>query len=231
MYLSRLDLQPRDRDVRHDLGDLQALHSRVMSGFPEADAVARSSHGVLWRLEAADRHGRMTLLVQSRTPPDWSRLPPGFLVSPPSTKPIDTALEAIAVGARLRFRLVANPTVKVDTLSGPDGARRNGRRVPVRGEVELLGWLVRKAAGAGFSVGPDVDAAGRSVVVRQLGDGIGWRGPRGAASRVTFRGVAFDGVLVVTEPSRLLQSVEAGVGSGKAYGFGLLSIAPAGPAP
>ncbi|MBX5446264.1 type I-E CRISPR-associated protein Cas6/Cse3/CasE, partial [Sphaerobacter sp.] len=33
MYLSRLILNPRSRDVRRDLADCQQLHRSVMSGF------------------------------------------------------------------------------------------------------------------------------------------------------------------------------------------------------
>jgi len=37
--------------------------------------------------------------------------------------------------------------------------------------------------------------------------------------------VQFDGLLQVTDPKRLSETVRQGVGSGKAMGFGLLSLA------
>jgi CRISPR system Cascade subunit CasE len=38
-------------------------------------------------------------------------------------------------------------------------------------------------------------------------------------------GVDFDGVLRVTDPALFTQSLAAGIGAGKAWGFGLLSVA------
>ena len=42
-----------------------------------------------------------------------------------------------------------------------------------------------------------------------------------------FLSVQFDGILQVIEPKRFRKTLVEGIGSGKAYGFGLLSIAPA----
>ena len=40
--------------------------------------------------------------------------------------------------------------------------------------------------------------------------------------------VQFDGVLQVVDTERLVQAIGAGIGSGKAFGCGLLSVARAG---
>jgi CRISPR system Cascade subunit CasE len=45
-----------------------------------------------------------------------------------------------------------------------------------------------------------------------------------------FGSVMFDGLLRVSDPDVFRLTLQKGVGSGKAYGFGLLSIAPTGPA-
>lgn len=228
MFLSRLHLDARDARVRAVLGDVAALHRLVMTAFPDGPLPdARARHGVLWRLEPEAARSTVVLLVQSRTAPDWTRLRPGLLAGAAETKEIDGALGAVRAGARLRFRLVANPTRRViETRLGSDGAPRPGRRVPVRTEEELLHWLIRKGAEGGFSVGPDAAAAARSVVVRPLGDATGRRGAD-RDGRITLRGVGFDGVLAVEDAARLRQALESGVGSGKAFGFGLLSIGPA----
>jgi CRISPR system Cascade subunit CasE len=39
--------------------------------------------------------------------------------------------------------------------------------------------------------------------------------------------VQFDGVLRVTDAQKLTETIARGVGSGKGFGFGLLSLAPA----
>jgi CRISPR system Cascade subunit CasE len=42
-----------------------------------------------------------------------------------------------------------------------------------------------------------------------------------------FLAVRFEGVLAVTDPEVFRATVAAGIGSGKAFGFGLLSVGPA----
>jgi CRISPR system Cascade subunit CasE len=52
------------------------------------------------------------------------------------------------------------------------------------------------------------------------------RGPAGGHSTTHFA-VVFDGLLRVTDTDALLQTLVQGIGPGKAFGFGLLSVAPA----
>jgi len=140
MMLTRLFLNAHSRDVQRALGDSHALHSRVMSMFPVVDAAApRASLGVLHRLDSSDGGAVLQLLVQSKARPDATKLPAGFLdpaagADAVSSTDLAPVLAAIQPGARFRFRLRANPTRKIDTKTGPDGKRRNGKRVPVRGE-------------------------------------------------------------------------------------------------
>lgn len=81
MYLSRLILNPRSREVRRDLADCQAMHRRVMAAFPDGlpEGEARASLGVLYRCDQG-RDGRLVLLVQSRVAPEWSGLAEGYLL-------------------------------------------------------------------------------------------------------------------------------------------------------
>jgi hypothetical protein len=78
--------------------------------------------------------GTESTCSQSAAEPDWAYLPPDYLLSPPdgqanpAVKPIDAAYARIEAGAQYVFRVRANPTCKVDTKSGPNGERRNGRR-------------------------------------------------------------------------------------------------------
>mgnify|MGYP000264074940 CR=1 FL=1 len=47
-----------------------------------------------------------------------------------------------------------------------------------------------------------------------------------AAAWLTFDVAYYDGRMEVTDPGRLLQIIEQGLGRGKAFGLGLLSVAP-----
>jgi CRISPR system Cascade subunit CasE len=200
MYLSQLLLNPRLRAVQADLSDRYHLHRTVLSGF-EYEAAAEGR--VLYRLEAAPR--RTALLVQSTVAPQWHQsariMQAGYLVAEPAVKPFALAL---AEGQMLRFRLYANPTVK-----------RGGKRLALHSEAAQREWLGRKAQDHGFQV--------EHCDIRDVRQVVGWHQKR----RLTWHQVGYEGYLTVLSAPHLAEAVAQGIGSGKAFGFGLLSLAPA----
>lgn len=242
MYLSRLLLSSRSPDVRRDLRNVHDMHRRVLTAFPDREIQdgARRAYGTLYRLETSPR-GDVSLLVQSETEPNWSRLPDGYLLDcfepNPATTELGPLLARLRPGQRLRFRLRANATKR---LRGTDGKR--GPRVELFGNERLLAWLVRKAQGAGFSlplrdgVEPGADGHSPPAAERSCEDIHRYRvrvteepkvyGGRGGA-RLTFGSTLFEGELVVDDPAVFATTLKRGLGSAKAYGFGLLSVAPA----
>ncbi|MBM4285882.1 MAG: type I-E CRISPR-associated protein Cas6/Cse3/CasE [Deltaproteobacteria bacterium] len=224
MYLSRLLLNPSSRAVCRDLADCQQLHRTIMSAFPQAEGHegAREHFGVLHRLDLDRRRNLLVLYVQSLAPPDWSRLPASYLLAEtdlenPAVKPVGQAYRTLKPGTVLSFRLRANPTRKIDTKSGPDGKRRHGRRVELVQEDQQLAWLSRKGEEGGFQV--------LSLRVGGFSKEVGRR--KAGGSPLTVAGVIFEGRLRVTDPQKFMdQSLTRGIGPGKAYGLGLLSLAP-----
>lgn len=230
MYLTRAFLDPASRQVRADLRDPESLHKRVMLAFPDGVGPSpREALGVLHRLDQ-EREDRIVLLVQSRVRPMAERWPGGYLlelggdfdlafsglVENPAVRSVEAERARLSPGRRLLFRLKANTTRKIDTKTGPDGLKRNGRRVPVRGDEARLEWLARRADASGFSFEPG------SVRITELTTS----GGRGGKS-VSFGGALFEGALVVRDAERFRETLATGIGPAKAYGFGLLSIAPA----
>jgi CRISPR system Cascade subunit CasE len=118
--------------------------------------------------------------------------------------------------SRYAFQLCANPTKKVIKLA-PDGNRtKNGRRVPLGTREELVAWLGRKGEQGGFSV--------HEATLRCFPRGREYfekPGQRGLHSAVEFQGV-----LGVNETTTFHECFTRGIGSAKAFGFGLLVIAP-----
>ncbi len=226
MYLACGVLNPASRDVQRDLADAAHMHRTLMSVFPDgAGPSPRKALGVLYRVDER-RRGELVLFAQSVVRPDFSRLPAGYFTSPaddldlalsgeaenPRVRLVDKERDGIAVGDRFAFRLRANTTKKILTKSLPDGAKQNGKRVPVRGDEERASWLARRGARDGFCV-----EAVRVSEVRDVG--------RRKDHRLSFAGSLFEGVLTVTDVRALREALERGVGPAKAYGFGLLSIA------
>ncbi len=242
MYLSRLILNPRNRNVRRDLADCYGMHRTLMKVFPQMpakDKGARSACGLLFRVEYDRLTGMPVIYAHSKLEPDWACLPGGYLVSDgsgrknPACKDVRDAYSAIREGQKLVFTLTANPTRKTGTLLKSErlaGVRKsNGRRVYISDPEEQLEWLRRKAEQHGFeivSVNSDsriLDAtADREVTMR------GWKNVNNSGERVTLtlRGCTFRGRLQVTNNPRFLDAIANGIGSGKAYGFGMLSVAP-----
>lgn len=216
MYLSRLILNPRTRRVQKEVADRYQLHRSVMRAF-SAD-LGPDEERVLFRLEERSRGSDLTLLVQSWTLPDWTWLAEsgarGYLlpVSEPNPAVKDFDLE-LPLGQKLAFRLRANPTARRRL---PDGSKK---RVGLQREEDQIEWLERKAERNGFDV-LSVRTSDQKKVSGQV-----YRNDN--KHQLTLFSVQFDGVLQVKEPDGVRKAVRNGIGSGKAFGFGLLSLAPA----
>lgn len=246
MYLSRLILDPKNRAVHRAMADCQQLHRTVLSAFPDLNRPgtdAREQFGVLHRLDINPRTGTITLLVQSCEKPEWSHLPHGYLFNDnftenPAYKSIDEQYNSIRDGDILVFRLRANPTKKVGTTSKSDieagKQKSNGRRVPVKGETAQIEWLKRKASQSGFEVlavktskeVTDSIALDEGTVYgsysysgKQEDKVEGWK------NDLSFTSVLYEGRLKIIKKELFINVIKSGIGSGKAYGFGLLSIA------
>jgi CRISPR system Cascade subunit CasE len=227
MYLSKLVLDPRSRHVQGHVAQPYQMHRAIMQAFPKD--LDTSQERVLWRLETGERGSDLVLLVQSWQCPDWSWLDaePGYLLPTtgcnPAVKPFGLSLRQ---GQVLAFRLLANPTIKrryedKAAIKENGGQKYNGTRVGITDENEQRAWLERKGEQGGFRV-LDV-RMNHPVMVKTTGR----RHSADSAQRLQFLAVRFDGILQVTDPTLLVETVRRGVGSAKGLGFGLLSLAPA----
>jgi CRISPR system Cascade subunit CasE len=229
-YLSRLYLNGRNRFVRQDVADCREMHRTVMRGFPQAPVgtAAGDTFGVMYRIEQ-DSRGRIRLLVQSYHAPEWSQLAkiegyldPDVRSDNPAVKDVGELYAGLQAGQPLRFRLRANPTKRVGK-SGEAG--QVGKRVDLRREEDQLTWLARKGEAGGFVLA-SVGSAPSTPNVRTIPEDVVAGRRRQEGKRMTFGSVLFEGLLHVTDPDRFRETLREGIGSGKAYGFGLLSIAP-----
>jgi CRISPR system Cascade subunit CasE len=248
LWLSRLALNPERRDTWSDVADCHAMHRRLLMAFPYLPEVTqpREHVGLLYRIEPLSEQ-RISVLAQSGVAPDWSRLPIGYLLAPPEVKLLAPLYAALQPGMELVFRLQANPTRRIGAHNRHETAAWRGKRVEVRGIQAQLDWLQRKAEAAGFSVvdahirtnrgsaaQPDrrsdrlatarAGAQNRAQTEKQGAERVaGWRAGTGD---LTLASALFEGRLRITDLAAFRAALAAGIGSGKAFGFGLLSIAP-----
>ncbi len=226
LYLSRLHLAVRNRSVQADLADCHAMHRQLLLAFPNLGGLpdARDHFGVLYRVEVASNH--VDLLIQSSTAPDWSRLPDGYLRDPDiAIKRVDPLYAVITEGQRLLFRLRANPTKRISDRNTAQDERWRGRRVELRREEDQLSWLHRKAQQSGFALLAVRTQIGHDPIADVRATGTADR-VISRSHRLTFASATFEGRLRVIDPDAFRQALWQGIGSGKAFGFGLLSVAP-----
>lgn len=177
--------------------NMHALHQAVLAA--TADTAGTSVERALW---AAPTPG--LLLVQTPT-----RLDPAVIGGAEVERTVDVgaALDRLGAGARVRFGLVANPCrAERVTASGIGRARR----VPLP-NADRPDWLRRKVADA-LVVEELVDRPLRPVAADR------------AEGRAALARHLYTGTATVTDPAALAGLVRAGVGPGKAYGCGLLTI-------
>ncbi|GHG01523.1 type I-E CRISPR-associated protein Cas6/Cse3/CasE [Deinococcus piscis] len=214
LYLSRLFLNPRDRQASNDLRSAYSLHQTLRWAFPNAGEVPGplpEGERLLWRDD-----GPQGLLVQSVSRPDWDAIAarsPDYFQAEPHVKPFD--LSGLQAGQTLAFRLRANVTANRWRDGQDKTAEPRTKREALRGAKEQVDWLERQGERGGFSlIGADIAQSGNVRLYKARG------GPP-----MTFFAVTFEGLLRVEDPAELAATVQGGIGKAKALGFGLLSLA------
>lgn len=219
-WFSKMSLNPQRRQGRKLLTNPQAMHAAVMASFPPGDETHSPSGRPLWRL---DTHGiEHTLYVVSPQKPDMNHLveQAGWETAPAQSLDYDRFLDSLQIGQEWQFRLRANP---VKTIFTPG---KRGKVVPHVTVAQQSVWLASKAADHGFRLGgiEEADPSLTRVTARQdqrfsRTDPIQQR-----PGKVALRQAQFDGILTVTDAEKLRSAMIHGVGRGKAYGCGLLTL-------
>ena len=233
LYLSRLFLNPRSRQVMNEIAHPYEMHRTLMRAFPEVvdkeNTEARDSLGILFRAEDGHHKTAVKVYVQSYVKPHWSYLDelkdylyvdmelPGH-----EYKDILPAYRKIQNGQVFSFRLRANPTKRVAKRDDP----LKGKRVELRSEEEQIDWLVRKGHGVGTHNLGGFEPFAHTVRISSVGKYTGYKSDQNRVHRTAHFAVLYDGLLRVTDKDAFLNTMIQGVGPGKAFGFGLLSIAP-----
>ncbi|MBK3866256.1 type I-E CRISPR-associated protein Cas6/Cse3/CasE [Pseudomonas stutzeri] len=200
MYLTRLRLDPRSAQARRDLADPYEMHRTLVRAFVQDGE--RTPPRFLWRGEPTSAWSEPVVLVQSEEAAQWSSLEalPNYLKG--AVEMLEWQPESsLRVGERFRFRLFANPTVT-----------RNGKRLGLMAEDAQLAWLERQGARLGFSVEAAL-VAGSELLHSRKGN-----------SRISLLRACFEGRLIVDDTDVLARAVRTGIGPGKAFGCGLLSL-------
>ena len=251
MFLTRVYLNPRRRGARRLMSSRQVLHAAVMNCFPPGVCDASGTPRVLWRLdrpanirrasgESAPRVGSPSyaLFISSPVAPDPSHIveEAGYATEGGVVvRELDSFLNRLEVGQRWGFRLCVNPTFREAGQVNGHGQKKVLAHVTQDQQTQ---WVLDRAGRCGFRVISSSESGGDLPVLEdehgQRVDGANllingversvaefWR--RG--ERVTLALATFEGILEVTDPEALRHHLVHGIGRGKAYGCGLMTLA------
>lgn len=225
--LTKISPNLSSRQVRTAFANAGTLH-RLLIDLSAHDLGAspveapRQQVGLLFRVE--ETHGAPVLLVQSRHRLDLekleTRLGPGF--GQTAERDLTPFLENLTKGQELRYRLAAAPSKRLG--KSEKNAERLGRPVESKARAytrPLFGadaeqWWRERADRHGLDL--------RDVVVSGAAPALD--PGRGGRRNVRHHVSRFDGYATVTDPDALRRAVAEGVGRGKSFGCGLLSLAP-----
>ncbi|GAA1008177.1 CRISPR-associated protein Cse3 [Streptomyces sp. F-3] len=256
MFLTRFRVNTARSGARRLLSSPQAMHAAVMSSFPHllpTDRPSPDAPRVLWRVDQRAR-AEVLLYIVSPDRPDLTHLVeqagwPAAAADDPQhrgwqTKPYGPFLERLSTGDHWAFRLTANPVHTVRRTE--DEPRKITAHLT---PIHQMGWLLdpERQKRGGFRILEKPHDA------RLLPDGTTHRGHRhhgdryelsvGATRTLTFNKsrvtdgsrrsrpvtlvtVTFEGRLEVTDPEALRRTLTQGIGRARAYGCGLLTLAP-----
>ncbi|MFE4366921.1 type I-E CRISPR-associated protein Cas6/Cse3/CasE [Streptomyces sp. NPDC056835] len=252
MYLTRFRVNTARPGARRLLSSPQSLHAAVMASFPALLPTSTSTGGprVLWRLDHNARAEVFLYMVSPGTP-DLTHLVeqagwPAAAASADTpgwqSRPYAPFLDRLTTGGIWEFRLTANPVHHIRRKDG-EPTKRTAHLTP----VHQKGWLLDpvRQQRAGFRVvekpqdkrllpggttdkkyehhGDRYELTVRDERALSFAKS---REDRSPAHRVKVVTVTFDGRLEVTDADALRRTLAQGLGRAKAYGCGLMTLAP-----
>lgn len=198
MYLTKVNLDLTKQETMKAFYDRGRFHSLVESCF------SGERQHALWRLEK--EHHCYSILLLSREIPDLNRLEHAVGKGEGKTIEYDRYLDFVSAdGKVLQFRISVNPTVCWDGARIPLNLRRTEKH-PYCAED----WLKDRVKNNGAEVLQSEVIDNRTISIKN---------GKGKIFKVTF-----EGTLKVTDHDRFRLLLEKGIGHGKAYGCGLLSV-------
>lgn len=200
MYLSKLDMDWTGRAAQRYLKNPNTLHGALCA----AGHTARHEQHHLFR--TVSEPGRNAVYVYSDEPLDESAIPAGLSLS--AQRDLIEWIDTLAPGTLLAFDVVAAPTKKVASPSS-----RNSRRVLLRDQDERLEWVRKRCSRPGCKVLDVCENEHTKETVRKRG-----------GQPFYVHGYRYSGMLQVDDPKDLKVLLEEGIGSEKAYGFGMLMV-------
>jgi CRISPR system Cascade subunit CasE len=244
-FLSKIRINPLRQK-----GGLLVRNPHVAHGMISGGIASDPTHQrILWRLDTADMR-RPSLLVLTETKPDWSHIVdqagwPHAEGEHFTIRDYSPLFAHLTLGREFAFRITAHPvenTINPDKLTPTQQKRREngdtrGFRLTHRTAAHQLDWFVRRTTNWGFTIptarrddaAPGMHDTGTPAHDVRIVTRNPQRFRKGTSKKmVSLTAVTFEGRLAVADPATLKEKLLGGIGPSKAYGCGLLTLAPLG---
>ena len=230
MYLSRIELDIRRRETLSALAYPVVMHGAI------EDSFACKEERKLWRIDTLSDKTYLLLLSKSELNPDnlLRQFAPIRRSNPRSdnfiSKDYYPLLNRIENGQKYRFRLCANPVH--NTRKNKENTSSERQRLAHVTHEQQCDWLLKRAESLGFLLeqGDEYTASDGSVFHTHPSFEVvsdTWKifkKGNNQTAKVTLRQTTFDGVLTVSNVDLFKEKLTQGIGHGKAYGCGLMTI-------
>jgi len=121
-------------------------------------------------------------------------------------------------GMTVRYRITANPSKQLPR--GHPGPGRPGQRVALRG-AQAEAWWRKRADHAGLTLTNMVMLPRQDMVGQQTG-----QISKASQKEIRHAAAQYDGTATIQDVHTVRDAISKGIGRGKPYGCGLLSLAP-----
>lgn len=218
MFLYKLLLNLKCKEVRRDLSNAYEMHSTLTRAFSQEEFKCLPG-SFLWRQEnGLNSSNQAVVIVQSNLKPNWSNIRINDWLDEKPCEGIDLneklSLEKLVIGDRFRFRLKANPCVT-----------RSGKRQGLLKLSDQANWLKRKGEMNGFAIAPLSSSFFDDDIDVMISNGMILQGHQRSGNKISILSVVYDGILTVSNPDNFKNALVHGIGHGKSMGLGMLSLA------
>lgn len=222
---SVLSLNARHPLIAKSLVDAQEMHRTVMSGFrgwvADGDPEARAQMGVLSTWSVDLKAAALVLVVQSRIPGDWTRIPREAFTAAPHLITVDRTFKA---GEVVGFRTVVNPT-RSKPSGRPAEEKARGTRSAHTTPEHVKRWFSRRLQADGEPARGEDGAARIGATADPAALGIRMLPTVTSAHRskpVRVGRAEIRGSLTVTDQETFVTVLSNGLGHARAYSCGLI---------
>ena len=200
MYLIKVEMDRRLPEVRQAVADCQKMH-RLITGLFGTD---RQKSSILYRTNCVANKIHLYLYASC---PVTEEATGRYRIM---QRDITPWMEQLREGQYWKFDLIASPSKKVST----EGQKNSQRRI-LRQPSERQNWLEQKAAQSGFTL----------CQVTELGQiHVSGRHREEKGGAMYHDAYHYQGVLRIMDAEAFREALRKGIGSGKAYGFGMMIL-------